>query len=171
MLTISPAPTALLLCLPHYRIYRRRQQYSRHYWFYRPPIPTADISRHPEPSSSTSHRVHGARVTITIAGVFLLSTVIFGLVFGLIKFARNYWRTPRSSATWELDRRQFQFNALWFDTVLGEEGLLHPPPPPYFPRPPSYDGTCPSPKDDLAVCSRLDWHGQEALPSSRRHSV
>ncbi|KAF7363007.1 hypothetical protein MVEN_00652400 [Mycena venus] len=131
-------------------------------------LPTIDSTpRHPRPS----HRVDATREAITVAGVLLLSSFIIALVFGLIKFARSYWRTPHRNSSLEFDRWQAQLDAPWFDAVLGADGLLNPPPPPYFPRPPSYDGACLAPKDDSAVSLWLNWDGREQRPSSRRHSV
>lgn len=116
------------------------------------------------PPPSPTPRIGAPREAITVAVFLLLSAFICGLAVGLAKYARSYWRTPWNTGVvrwWE------QPDAQWRDSVLEGEGLFRPPPPPYFPRPPSYVDDCgvnPMAKDDLAVGSRFDSGG-------RRHGV
>lgn len=125
----------------------------------------------PLPSSATvaasrSVDSNGTREVIIVAGILLLAFFVFGLVVGLVQFARSYYLTPSRDPALAFDRRRWvQYEILNFATMVapGNEEL-HPPPPAYFPRPPSYE-TCCSPKDD----TRIDWPRTPA--SSRRHSV
>ncbi|KAJ7840067.1 hypothetical protein B0H14DRAFT_2785885 [Mycena olivaceomarginata] len=116
------------------------------------------------PPPSAAPRIGAPRQAITLAAFLLLSAFICGLAVGLAKCARSYWRTPRNTGVvrwWE------QPDAQWRDNVLEGEGLFSPPPPPYFPRPPSYVDDCGAnlmAQDDLAVGSRFDSGG-------RRYSV
>ncbi|KAJ7719332.1 hypothetical protein B0H14DRAFT_3010038 [Mycena olivaceomarginata] len=124
-------------------------------------VSSSQHARPPPPSAAP--RIGAPHEAITVAALLLLSAFICGLAVGLAKCARSYWRTPRNTGG---VRWREQPNAQWRDNLLEGEGLFRPPPP-YFPRPPSYVDDCGANlmvKDDLAVGSRFDSGG-------RRHSV
>ncbi|KAJ7249137.1 hypothetical protein B0H12DRAFT_1220022 [Mycena haematopus] len=131
----------------------------------------AEISRHPRPSSRPFHHGNVTGLAISNAGIVLFSAFMVGLVGGLATCAWSYWRTPHRTTGSAIVRGHMEFNAQWLDTLLGGEGLLRPPPPPYFPRPPSYHDVRPMVQESSAARSLFEWEAREPPSSSRRHSV
>ncbi|KAJ6484071.1 hypothetical protein C8R45DRAFT_1000097 [Mycena sanguinolenta] len=133
----------------------------------------AGSSRPPRPSWSPKFPNKTGRA-ISSTGIILLCAFLIGLVAGLAMCARSYWRTPHRAGSPPVVRGHADFDAQWLDMLLGGQGLLRPPPPPYFPRPPSYDGARSMPcvvRDDSAVRSLYEWETREHASDPRRHSV
>ncbi|KAJ6587706.1 hypothetical protein B0H10DRAFT_813017 [Mycena sp. CBHHK59/15] len=80
-----------------------------------------------------------------LAALIFAALCLLASAFGLLRFLRSYWRTPRfDGAAAARDRRRLECEMRLAEQdgmmVGGGEGggVLRWPPPPYFPRPPSY---------------------------------
>ncbi|KAJ7738823.1 hypothetical protein DFH07DRAFT_840703 [Mycena maculata] len=77
--------------------------------------------------------------TVTIV-LTLIPIILFLIaISGLVKFLYSYWTTPRQNAT-DIDFERVQREVMICEQELafGSGSFLAQPPPPYFPRPPSY---------------------------------
>jgi len=123
---------------------------------------------HPGPSH---HPPHKDNQTISNTGIILLSAFMLGLFGGVATCAWNYWRTPRRPAP--VIVHGLTEDQQWLETILGLAGetrLPRPPPPPYFPRPPWYEGSLPASLRGGRVRSLCEWE-ETQRPADRRHSV
>ncbi|KAJ7114880.1 hypothetical protein C8R44DRAFT_795007 [Mycena epipterygia] len=88
---------------------------------------------------------------LIVATIALVALFLFAVVLGFLKFLHSYWITPRfDPSAADLDRQRVEREVLRaeHELALGGEGLSCPPPPPYFPRPPSYVDE-PSPRKEI----------------------
>ncbi|KAJ7483790.1 hypothetical protein B0H11DRAFT_1200136 [Mycena galericulata] len=112
-------------------------------------------SRHAHPHAAGQHLTPPFTQSASTTTIVLVALTLLAVVLGLAKFVHSYWTTPRRAQTTALDieRRQCVEREVLQQLALGREGLLFPPPPPYFPRPPSYVEENPVKPETVGVAS------------------